>query len=207
MFINGRNNQLKTNEQFATHLTSGLGQFYSSVLVQTGICNPAQALETLSRMYCPINTPWRHLLCPRKLCGGAAHLPPTSDTPSKTTHFIAWPKLPTALTIAEPGSSLGSGRGISRPLLLLIPNPMHSVSGSTMFLNRFYTLWPPITWNSHFPWGEYAHDSLTCSATGLSTFDVSLDYQQLSWIFPPCRCTDGSRWAYESLMIHRPIHQ
>lgn len=66
---------------------------------------------------------------------------------------------------------------------------MCSVSGSTMFLNRLYALWPPTTWKSPFPWGEYAHDSISCSATGLSTFDVSLDYQQL---FPLCRCTDGS---------------
>lgn len=35
----------------------------------------------------------------------------------------------------------------------------------------------PSTWSQHLPWVEYAHNTLTCSATGLSPFESSLGYQ------------------------------
>lgn len=40
----------------------------------------------------------------------------------------------------------------------------------------------PATWSSHLPWVEYAHNSLTSSATGLLPFEASLGYWPL--LFP-----------------------
>lgn len=39
------------------------------------------------------------------------------------------------------------------------------------------TTYIPVTWSSHQPWIEYAHNTLISSATGLSPFEVSLGYQ------------------------------
>lgn len=36
----------------------------------------------------------------------------------------------------------------------------------------------PSSWSTRLPWVEYAHNTLTCSKTGLSTFEASLGYQR-----------------------------
>lgn len=35
-------------------------------------------------------------------------------------------------------------------------------------------------WSNHLPWVEHAHNTLTCSALGLSLFEASPDYQRPS---------------------------
>lgn len=51
-------------------------------------------------------------------------------------------------------------------------------------------------WSFHLPWIEYSHNSLTCSATGLSPFKISLGYhspdsrpRMQTWLCPLFRNT------------------
>ncbi|KAK7878585.1 hypothetical protein WMY93_030421 [Mugilogobius chulae] len=54
----------------------------------------------------------------------------------------------------------------------------------------------PSSWSSHLPWIEYAHNSLTTSATGMSPFMVSLGYQ------PPLFPAQEQEVAVPSVQVH-----
>lgn len=54
----------------------------------------------------------------------------------------------------------------------------------------------PATWSSHLSWVEYAHNSLTCAATGLSPFEASLGYQ------PPVFPLQEVETAVPSVQVH-----
>lgn len=54
----------------------------------------------------------------------------------------------------------------------------------------------PATWSQHLPWVEYAHNSQTSSATGLSPFEASLGY------CPPLFPTQDSDICVPSVQHH-----
>ncbi|XP_044074465.1 uncharacterized protein LOC122886391 isoform X3 [Siniperca chuatsi] len=54
----------------------------------------------------------------------------------------------------------------------------------------------PSSWSSQLPWVEYAHNSLTCAASGLSPFESSLGYQ------PPLFPAQESELAVPSVQHH-----
>jgi len=54
----------------------------------------------------------------------------------------------------------------------------------------------PTAWSSQLPWVEYAHNSLTSSATGVSPFEASLGYQ------PPLFPAQEEEIAVLSVQVH-----
>jgi len=54
----------------------------------------------------------------------------------------------------------------------------------------------PVSWASHLPWVEYAHNSLVCSATGMSPFMASVGFQ------PPLFPTQERDVAVPSVQGH-----
>lgn len=61
---------------------------------------------------------------------------------------------------------------------------------------RCVTASNPTSWATHLPWIEYAHDSLTSSATGVSPFEASLGYQ------PPMFPVQEGDIAVPSVQLH-----
>lgn len=61
---------------------------------------------------------------------------------------------------------------------------------------RCVTASNPTSWATHLPWIEYAHDSLTSSATGVSPFEASLGYQ------PPMFPVQEGDIAVPSIQLH-----
>lgn len=53
-----------------------------------------------------------------------------------------------------------------------------------------------ISWSTHLPWIDYAHNSLTCSTTGLTPFEASLGY------LPPLFPALESEIAVPSVQMH-----
>lgn len=56
----------------------------------------------------------------------------------------------------------------------------------------------PADWSSHLPWIEYAHESPSSSATGLSPFECSLGY------LPPLFPAQEEKLAVPSVQAHLP---
>ena len=61
---------------------------------------------------------------------------------------------------------------------------------------RCVTATNPASWSSHLVWVEYAHNSLTSAATGLTPFEASLGYQ------PPLFPSQESELAVPSVQLH-----
>ena len=62
----------------------------------------------------------------------------------------------------------------------IIPKPMARSSGPTRTWRPLFVVSPlatPASWSTHLPWIEYAHNSLVCSATGMSPFMASNGFQ------------------------------
>lgn len=67
---------------------------------------------------------------------------------------------------------------------------------------RYVTATNPSSWSTHLAWVEYAHNSLTSSATGLLPFKAALGYQPL--LFP----AQESELAVPSVQLHlRQCHK
>ena len=149
------------------------------------------------------------------------------DRFSKSAHFVALPKLPSALETSQLlsvhvfrlhgiPSDIVSDRGpqfTSRVRKEFCQSLGASVSltsgyhpqsnGQTERTNqdlesalRCIVDRNPSTWSSHLPWVEYSHNSLTCSATGLSPFEASLGYQ------PPLFPEEERELAVPSVQQH-----
>ena len=125
------------------------------------------------------------------------------DRFSKSAHFVALPKLPSASETADLfvlhgiPADIVSDRGpqfISRVWKVFCSALGASVSlssgfhpqsnGQTERTNqdleaalRCVTSQNPSTWAKHLPWVEYAYNALASSATGLSPFEAALGYQ------------------------------
>lgn len=189
--------------------------------------SPAGLLQPL-----PIpSRPWSHIAL-----DFVTGLPPSQgnttivtiiDRFSKSAHFIALPKLPSALETAHIltehvfrlhgiPSDIVSDRGpqfISQVwkefcksfgISVSLTSGFHPQSnGQTERANqdlestlRCVTHKNPTTWSSHLSWVEYSHNSLTCSATGLSPFEASSGFQ------PPLFPEEELEVAVPSVQLH-----
>ena len=94
------------------------------------------------------------------------------DRFSKSVHFIPLSKLPSALeTAALLVQHVFRLHGI--PLDIVSDRgPRPDGAGSSLCHRS-----PPASWSTHLPWKEYAHNSLVCSATGMSPFMASNGFQ------------------------------
>ena len=129
------------------------------------------------------------------------------DRFSKAAHFIPLRKLPPALEPADLVKHVFKLHGIPTEVVsdhgpqfvscvwkafcsnlgakVSLSSGYHSqTNGRTKHLNqeleaaiRCVTTQDPSTWSQQLPWIEYAHNSQTSAATGLSSFERSLGYQ------------------------------
>lgn len=130
------------------------------------------------------------------------------DRFSKAAHFVALPKLPTALETAqhltnrvfrlhgipedvvsdrgpqftsrvwkEFCSALGAKVGLSSGYHPQSNGQTERTNQELETALRCIVASNITTWSDHLPWVEYAHNSLTSSATGQSLFEASLGYQ------------------------------
>ncbi len=149
------------------------------------------------------------------------------DRFSKSVHFIALPKLPSARETADLlvsnvfrlhgiPTDIVSDRGpqfISR-----VWEAFCNALGASVSLSSGYhpqsngqaeranqeleaalccvAAQNPASWSEHLPWVEYAHNSLSSSATGLTLFECSLGYQ------PPLFPAQEGEIAVPSVQLH-----
>ena len=149
------------------------------------------------------------------------------DRFSKSVHFVALPKLPTALEtadllvhhvvrlhgipldivsdrgpqfISEVWKSFCQALGAS----VSLTSGYHPQSnGQTERANqdleaalRCVAAKNPSSWSTHLVWVEYAHNSLSCAATGLSPFEGAFGYQ------PPLFPSEEADIAVPSVQAH-----
>ncbi|KAK2899296.1 hypothetical protein Q8A73_012425 [Channa argus] len=127
------------------------------------------------------------------------------DRFSKAVHFVPLTKLPTATETAELLTqhvwkafckALGATVSLSSGFHPQSNGQTERANQSLETALRCVTSSNPATWSSFIPWIEYAHNSLTSSATGLSPFMCSLGYQ------PPMFPNQETEIAVPSVNAH-----